>query len=974
MGIWTPGPGPSADDDVFIGDGTNETADGGAGNDTLSGGDGDDVLHGGIGNDTLTLDIAGDTDALFGDDGDDLIIVDDRDLASLISAHGGSGHDTLWLKNAILAPGSSFSGFETLFIDDNVFGDFPPGIFDGVTTLLLETGFTLASPGVLDFSAVYIPDSFVFNGVQHSTPVINMRGSSGDDTIILPVDPTTNSLAFLMGYDGNDTLSGTENNDELRGGNGDDILSGGDGEDILISGASGSNGDILNGGAGNDLLQLDGEAKVTLDGGDGDDLLALSGVLLPGSAIQNVETILIENAGVDPNALAGIQTILFARYQAFLSLSQAGVLDLRSINMPGTYDITVAGTRFYHDDPVLTFTGTDGDDTLLLDADAAVRLFSARGGDGNDHLMGGGKDDQLLAGDGNNILEGQDGNDTLRHSTNGHDFSFGGNGDDTFEIDGGFGSYTFDGGDGSDTLMLRTNHSGGVSGINSGTTFTSIETIIIPSLGGGAVYFGPGAMPTSGTFLSANQVIALSAPGTLNLSGLTTPSTFVYKFQTYDNIFRFRGSNGDDTLIAPLSIRTGDAHGGKGSDTLYGGNLDDNLMGEEGADFLFGGNGADALQGDNVEDGAGDDVLDGGAGNDYLVGRYGNDLLIGQAGVDTAGYSFNSMLASWHRNPDGTWTINATADGAGTDTLNRVEFLDFTDRDVFLDRAYSTFSGDGASDILMQHSSGAMGVWFVGASGVTGAAGLGALDSTWDIEGVGDFNGDSKDDILLWNDNGFLGMWFMNGATIAGAGGPGAIDKTSWDIEGIGDFNGDGKDDILLWNDNGSLGLWFMNAATATGAALGGLSKATWDVEGLGDLNGDGKDDIVWRNTSGDMGVWFMNGASASGAGLGNVGLDWAIEGLGDFNGDGRDDILMRHDSGSLGVWFMNGATATGAGLGNVSQDLAVAAIGDYNGDGKDDILWWDANGNLGAWFMNGASATGLGYGAVSHDWVIDPS
>ena len=53
MGIWTPGPGPTVGDDVFVGDSTNEIASGVAGNDTLNGGAGDDTLSGDAGNDTL---------------------------------------------------------------------------------------------------------------------------------------------------------------------------------------------------------------------------------------------------------------------------------------------------------------------------------------------------------------------------------------------------------------------------------------------------------------------------------------------------------------------------------------------------------------------------------------------------------------------------------------------------------------------------------------------------------------------------------------------------------------------------------------------------------------------------------------------------------------------------------------------------------------------------------------------------------
>lgn len=374
---------------------------------------------------------------------------------------------------------------------------------------------------------------------------------------------------------------------------------------------------------------------------------------------------------------------------------------------------------------------------------------------------------------------------------------------------------------------------------------------------------------------------------------------------------------------------------------------------------------------ENAIGGSGNDTLIGNAVANRLTGNAGNDQITAGGGIDTSVYGSASTSSTWSRNPDGTWTV--TAGSSGTDSLAGVEFLNFTDRDVFLDRAYSTLSGDGTSDILMRHSGGSLGVWFVNGSGVTGAAGLGGIGTEWAIEGVADFNGDGRDDIFMRANNGNLGTWFMNGASATGAAGLGNVDL-SWDIGGLGDLNGDGVDDIVWWNDNGSLGVWFMNNGAVSGAAgLGNISQANWNFEALADFNGDGKDDILWRNSAGDAGIWFMNGGAATGAGIGNIASSWAIEGTGDFNGDGRDDILMRDASGNLGVWFMNGAVATGAGLGNVALSFAVTAIGDYNGDGRDDILWWNDNGNLGVWFMNGAAASSVGYGNVSHDWVINP-
>ena len=45
--------------------------------------------------------------------------------------------------------------------------------------------------------------------------------------------------------------------------------------------------------------------------------------------------------------------------------------------------------------------------------------------------------------------------------------------------------------------------------------------------------------------------------------------------------------------------------------------------------------------------------------------------------------------------------------------VSSVEFLDFTDRDVFLDRPGSNFSTDGVSDFFLRNTStGGMVMWF----------------------------------------------------------------------------------------------------------------------------------------------------------------------------------------------------------------------------------------------------------------------
>ncbi|MBX9745439.1 MAG: M10 family metallopeptidase C-terminal domain-containing protein, partial [Hyphomonadaceae bacterium] len=64
-------------------------------------------------------------------------------------------------------------------------------------------------------------------------------------------------------------------------------------------------------------------------------------------------------------------------------------------------------------------------------------------------------------------------------------------------------------------------------------------------------------------------------------------------------------------------------------------------------------------------------TLIGNGGNDRFFGNLGDDAINGGIGFDTAAYALaDSTSASWSRNPDGTWSVTAGAEG--TDTLTSV--------------------------------------------------------------------------------------------------------------------------------------------------------------------------------------------------------------------------------------------------------------------------------------------------------------
>ena len=97
----------------------------------------------------------------------------------------------------------------------------------------------------------------VFFGIE------SLHGSSNDDQLTV-----TGSVGFeLLGFDGDDLISGGSGVDRLVGGNGNDTLEGNDGNDLLF-GQLGD--DTLFGGLGNDVL-AGGPGSDTLQNNPGDD-------------------------------------------------------------------------------------------------------------------------------------------------------------------------------------------------------------------------------------------------------------------------------------------------------------------------------------------------------------------------------------------------------------------------------------------------------------------------------------------------------------------------------------------------------------------------------------------------------------------------------------------------------------------------------------------------------------------------------
>lgn len=202
--------GGTAGDTITGGTG-NDILHGGSGNDTLNGGAGDDTLNGGPGNDTLN-----------GGGGDDLFLESGTDGWITGTPARGTGGDVI---NGGVSSGAA--EWDKL--------DLSSRSAALTITMCSATGYATGAPAS---SASECNDS-------------DGEMSEGDNVV---------NIEWVIGGDGDDTLTGTAASDWLEGGAGDDTLNGGAGDDFL---EGGSGTDVFNGGSGSDFAFMDSGETAT---------------------------------------------------------------------------------------------------------------------------------------------------------------------------------------------------------------------------------------------------------------------------------------------------------------------------------------------------------------------------------------------------------------------------------------------------------------------------------------------------------------------------------------------------------------------------------------------------------------------------------------------------------------------------------------------------------------------------------------
>jgi Ca2+-binding RTX toxin-like protein len=320
--------------------------------------------------------------------------------------------------------------------------------------------------------------------------------------------------------------------------------------------------------------------------------------------------------------------------------------------------------------------GLGGNDVLTIDdGNGPMPPANLSGGEGNDKLTGSGADDVLDGGPGDDILLGRGGNDTLLggpgndtlNGGQGTDQMIGGDGDDLIIWNPGDGSDVVEGQGGNDTLLFNgANISETVDLSANGQRlrfFRNIGSIVMDCDGIEKVVFNA---------LGGADDVTVN-----NLSGTEVTNVFISLLNgagTNDgaaDIVRVQGTDTNDVIKVSGSTTNTDVTGLSATVTILGG--------ESGLDKLIinGLGGDDTIDASAVPAGAIDLVLNGGAGNDILIGGAGNDVLNGQQGADTmiGGPGDDTFL--W--NPGDGSDIVEGQDGVDTMVFNGANIAEVVD-------------------------------------------------------------------------------------------------------------------------------------------------------------------------------------------------------------------------------------------------------------------------------------------------------
>jgi len=949
MGTWTPGPGPTSGDDVYLGDGAADIANGGDGLDIINGAGGADTISGGNGNDILR---PGDdlvVDVI--DGGADYDVVDYSEVVStgmVFTATGAyftyfdpaalpdtftgieeiigtSGGDLLRASGALSVIRGG-DGYDALSADgtQTVYGGAGRDFFD----FSLGGNYTIAD-FTLGEDRFFGTNPFVAVTISGAGSILEL--SNGDMLRISNVTGQTlaqwNAMAgggalYVTSTNGFTTTTTSAGADWAWGGNGNDGIYGGDGDDVFIGGTGGDvlrgdfGNDYLEGGAGSDTL-LGREDNDTLDGGADDDFLygGLGADVLRGGAgldelygEQGDDTFITRSAdhsaGDIYNGAADTDTIV---------IQSGGLVDLRDASLAalerlafetlgaGGLSAVALNTSQLGAGLLATaeIVGSAAGDSLQLtmsSSGAFTVQFTytnwnlpdetvVTGTALQDTITGAAYRDVFNAGNGADTLYGLQGDDILNGEAD-NDIIYGGASFDI--IRGGSGLDQMYGEGGNDMFFTNsTEHAAGdLYDGGADTDTVSVESGALVNL-------------RTATFVSIERLafvysgavgVSAAALNTSQIGAGFSATAEIAGSAVADSLQLTMSAGGAFTVQFTYANWNPDDEtnitGTSAQDTITGSAYRDVVLAGSLADTVYGLQGADALYGQ--------------AGFDTLIGAEGADLLNGGAGNDTL---------------DGGFDADILDGGLDADTLN---------------------GGDGA-DVLY------------GRSGIDVMSGDAGADTLYGGDGNDTMNGGEGNDLLdgLNNDDTLNGgndndtlYGRQNNDTLNGAAGDDTI------------YGGDG-DDIM----NGGLDEDLLDGGNNNDTAFGGDGDdIIYGRQGNDGIEGGANDDTIYGGDGddtliGDAGADYLEGGNGIDVLNGGLGADTL------WGGAGADTYVFDAALGAGNVdaitgfsppddqFILSSSVFTGLTLGALSAGQFV--IGTESLDADDRIIYDPATGNL---------------------------
>jgi Ca2+-binding RTX toxin-like protein len=357
-----------------------------------------------------------------------------------------------------------------------------------------------------------------------------------------------------------------------------------------------------------------------------------------------------------------------------------------------------------------TTAGTEIDNVTLIDASGitetsevgAVKVNAVNAA--GVHVIGGAAADVFGSGVGDDVFDGGDSNlDTVVYSGASTDYTI---------VDNADGSVTVSSAtEGSDTLwnVERLQFSDGSFGANASLNGAPSNILFTDTLVEGELFVyeyaangtkigtllaeDPDSSDTTFTFTlidDAGGRFQIVGDELQVKDGLLLDYEHNYGFENWqypwDIVVQVEDAGGN-TFQKTLQVNLGDI----ADEYVIGDDNDNYIIGSnivDGSDYSFGGGGNDTLIGN-----AGNDIFEGGAGDDEIDGWYGEGNTAIYSG-NRADYTLEPASGEW-------WRITDNREGSpdGTDTIRRIQFLEFADGTVSF--ADATASNQAPTDISL---------------------------------------------------------------------------------------------------------------------------------------------------------------------------------------------------------------------------------------------------------------------------------